>query len=238
MAGPAGALGPQGLQGDTGATGATGAQGPAGPDGLQGLQGDTGATGATGAQGPAGPQGPQGLTGPQGDPGPQGAPGAPGSTGSQGPAGPEGDTGPQGPAGAPGATGPQGPILPGDVTFLSSAGILTEWTNQPGALTEIYGAARNRTKVDLTNATEARFLCNVATTGDAAATLKVQYSTDQTAWTDLPGANASIGTTGLKVSAFTAVPAGAKQDVFLRVVGLGGDGSEDPAFGVTALQYK
>jgi hypothetical protein len=124
------------------------------------------------------------------------------------------------------------------VTLVVSSGILTEWANQPAALTEIYGAARNRTKVDLTSATEARFLSNVATAGAAGATLKVQYSTDQTAWTDLPGGSASIGTTGLKVSAFTAVPAGAKQDVFLRIVGLGGDGSEDPAFGVTSLQYK
>ncbi len=124
------------------------------------------------------------------------------------------------------------------MTFLSSSGILTQWTAQPAALTEIYGAARNRTKVDLTNATQARFLCNVATAGAAAATLKVQYSSDQTSWTDLPGASAGIGTTGLKVTAFTAVPADMKQDVFLRVVGLNGDGSADPAFGVTSFQYK
>jgi len=108
----------------------------------------------------------------------------------------------------------------------------------PSATTELFGAPRNRTKVDMTSASQARYLLNVSTAGTATATLRVQYSTDQTSWTDLPGATAAINTTGLKVSAFTAVPAGAKQDVFLRVVGQNGDGVADPGFGVSSLQYK
>ena len=74
--------------------------------------------------------------------------------------------------------------------------------------------------------------------GTATSTLRVQYSTDQVTWTDLPGTSISTATVGLKTSTFTAVPAGAKQDVFLRVVGQGGDGAADPAFGVSSLQYK
>jgi len=125
------------------------------------------------------------------------------------------------------------------VTFLAPPGaLLTGWTNQPAALTELFGFSRNRSKVDMTAATQARLVSNVAVAGGAAALLKIQYSTDQTTWTDLPGASIAINTTGLQVSAFTAVPAGAKQDVFLRVVGLNGNGSADPAFGVTSLQYK
>src|SRR5680860_1503832 len=246
----AGAPGPQGPQGNTGATGATGAQGDAG---LQGAQGDTGASGATGAQGP---QGDPGATGAQGDPGaqgpagpqgllgligPQGATGATGSTGSQGPTGSQGATGAQGPTGATGttgATGPEGPLGPENVTFTAPTGIAQPGWNQPAAQTELYGFAGNRSKNDLTAATSARFVVNVLTAGAAAATLKVQYSPDQSTWTDLPGASAAINATGLKVSTFTAVPAGAKQDVFLRVVGLGGDVTAAPAFGVSSLQYK
>jgi len=68
--------------------------------------------------------------------------------------------------------------------------------------------------------------------------LRVQYSLDQTTWTDLPGTSVSISSTGLKVSTFTAVPAAAKADVFLRVVGQGGDGNADPAYGTTALEAR
>lgn len=64
----------------------------------------------------------------------------------------------------------------------------------------------------------------------------MQYSPDQTTWTDLPGTSVSTGTTGLKVSTFTAVPAGAKADVVLRVVGQ--NGSADPAYGTMALEAR
>src|SRR5680860_1460250 len=203
--------------------------------------GPAGPAGPTGPQGTAGPQGLLGLIGPQGDLGPQGATGATGSTGSQGPTGSQGATGAQGPTGATGttgATGPEGPLGPENVTFTAPTGIAQPGWNQPAAQTELYGFAGNRSKNDLTAATSARFVVNVLTAGAAAATLKVQYSPDQSTWTDLPGASAAINATGLKVSTFTAVPAGAKQDVFLRVVGLGGDVTAAPAFGVSSLQYK
>ena len=67
--------------------------------------------------------------------------------------------------------------------------------------------------------------------GTATSTLRVQYSTDQTTWTDLPGTSVSTASIGLKVSTFTAIPAGAKQDVFLRVVGEGGNATANPSYG-------
>ncbi len=125
------------------------------------------------------------------------------------------------------------------MTFVAPSGATpAAWTNQPVAVTELFAFTRNRTKMELTSANQSRFLVNVAVAGSAASTLRVQYSTDQTTWTDVPGASVATNTTGLKVSTFTAVPAGAKQDVFLRVVGQGGDGAADPSYGGVALQLK
>lgn len=112
------------------------------------------------------------------------------------------------------------------------------WSNQPAAVTELFALTRNRTKMELTGANQARFLANVVVAGAATSTLRVQYSTDQTTWTDLPGTSVSTAAVGLKVSTFTAVPAGAKQDVFLRVVGDAGNANADPSYSSMALQLK
>jgi len=115
------------------------------------------------------------------------------------------------------------------------------WTNQPAALTELFGTTTGRVKADLTEAAQVRLLCSVGTAGAAAAAVRVQYSTDQSSWSYLDGANGpslGIGTTGLKVGAWTSPAAGAKADVFLRVVGINGDASADPAFGHVLLQVR
>lgn len=90
----------------------------------------------------------------------------------------------------------------------------------------------------LAGGSQARFIVNVATVGTATSTFRVQYSVDQQTWTDLPGTTVNTGTTGLKVSTFTDIPAGAKQDVFLRIVGQNGDGVADPSYGITSLQFN
>jgi hypothetical protein len=145
----------------------------------------------------------------------------------------------QGDTGATGATGPQGPRGPEDVTFVAPSGnSLSGWSDQPSATTELYGFNRNRVKQDLTGALQARYITNVGVAGGSSSQLRVQYSTDQTTWIDLPGTAVSTSTTGLKVSTFTDLPAGAKQDVFLRVVGQGGNGFSDPSYGTMTLQIK
>jgi len=129
---------------------------------------------------------------------------------------------------------------PAMVTFVAPQGIttLTGWNNQPAATTELYGFTRNRAKFTLSNASDARFFVNVAIAGAGSSTLRVQYSLDQTTWTDLPGTSVATNTTGLNVSTFTTVPAAAKADVFLRVVGQNGDGSADPSYGTMALEAR
>jgi hypothetical protein len=180
--------------------------------------------------------------------------GSPGRTGHEGDSGEDGDQGPQGDSGLDGDPGPQGdPGPPGDPgqTTPENVTILSEqvagpgnatWTDQPAAPTELFGQTSGRVKADLTSAGQARLLVNVTQAGaPTPAAIRVQYSTNQTTWNYLDGGAApsvSINTTGLKISPWTNLAPGAQADVFLRVVGVSGDGSADPAFGAIILQVK
>jgi hypothetical protein len=178
-----------------------------------------------------------------------------GTTGGTGPTGPTGPTGATGGTGATGATGATGITVPTSIVFLAAdecgldanstcgnADLTTVWPNMPNAQTEFFGATAMRTKFDLTNSTQARLLVNVGpTAGSAGSTLAVQYSTNQTTWLDLVTGGLSVPITAantLQVSNFTNLVAGAKADVFLRVVGAGGNGTVDPRFGNVQLQVK
>jgi hypothetical protein len=122
------------------------------------------------------------------------------------------------------------------------------WLNQPNALTEIYGNTGHRAPYDLTNFTQARMFANVTTAGASGAKLGVQYSTDNgSTWAYLDqapgsatagGPSVDIGSTGLQVSSYVTLNAGAKASIQLRVIGVSGDGSKNPAFGVIGLQVK
>jgi hypothetical protein len=193
----------------------------------RGLQGATGQSGSVGPPGPAGPVGGVGQTG---------------ATGLQGPTGPTGATGSQGTTGPTGATGATGPNRPQYITVIGGTNIPRVWTNQPSAVTELFGLDYLRTKGDLTNDSQVRLLVNVITAGAGATTeLRGQYSTDQSAWNYLDGGTGpgvAINTAGLKVSAWVNLAAGAKSDVFLRLVGINGDAVADPSFGTAELQVK
>jgi acid phosphatase family membrane protein YuiD len=108
-------------------------------------------------------------------------------------------------------------------------------TNQAAADTEVVG--NYRTKVDLTNATDVRLVVREVGTGAAGADLRVQYSTDESAWTNLTP-EAAINATATVVTAWTAVPVGAKGDVFLRMMVKDGDGVADPALRLVQVQVR
>ena len=108
------------------------------------------------------------------------------------------------------------------------------WTNMPAAATEFTGLPR--TKYDLTNADECRIVLDIGVVG--AGTLTIQYSTDQATWVNLSPASPAISALNVLVSAWAAVPAGARADVFLRVLGTGGDGVFDPQFRLVQLQVR
>ncbi len=160
--------------------------------------------------------GPTGPTGPAGADGSDGAAGATGSQGIQGIQGIQGSTGNTGAAG---------------LTLIRLQVAAITLTNLGAGPTE--SSVLNRALVDLTGRTNCRIHAHVTVafvTGNA----KVQYSTDGTTFSDLTTGLVSQTSTGLKTSASAAIPAGAKQLVVLRVVGTGGNGTEDPAVnGVT-----
>lgn len=114
------------------------------------------------------------------------------------------------------------------------------WTNMPAAATELWGTTSARTKVDLTYVTQARIVCQVRISGVAGAVLTVEYSTDGTTWTEISAGTASIdlGAITTVATAWFNIPAGAKADVFLRVMGSSGDGVADPSIGNLALQVR
>jgi hypothetical protein len=110
-------------------------------------------------------------------------------------------------------------------------------TNMAAALTEFAGTVHRRCRVDLTNAGRCRLTARVSTAGAAGATLKAQYSTDESVWTDLT-ATLSLAAIGTVASVWQAVPAGAKGDVVVRVVGQGGDGAADPVIGNVLIEAQ
>ena len=123
---------------------------------------------------------------------------------------------------------------------IMAVGLAATWTNQPVAVTEMYGATR-RIKADLSPYVEFRLQVNVAVAGGAGSLLWAQSSPDQTTWTNLDGASGptvAISTTGLKVTAWTPIPVSAQTDIFLRPMGQNGNGAVDPAFGSVILQVR
>lgn len=114
-------------------------------------------------------------------------------------------------------------------------GALTTWTNQPATATEFTGTPR--TKVDLSAADQVRIVLCVAVVGFTGATLAIQYSTDQSAWSTLTTA-AVIDALNVQVSTWTSIPTGAKADVFVRVLGTGGNAVVDPQIKLVQLQVR
>lgn len=232
--GPTGPQGPQGNDGNDGAVGPAGPQGETGPQGLTGSQGPQGDAGATG---PAGPEGPQGPTGADSQ-----VPGPTGPQGIQGPAGPQGDTGPTGPQGADGDTGPASIAV---VNFHADGGANCTLTNQANSEQYLGNSARNETQFDGTSFTQVRLVAYVITQSASANSPRLypQYW-NGAAWATIgagtvaSGEATTMASTGIKVTPWINLPAGAKADVRFRIAMHGGDGAADPALGNVSLQFK
>jgi hypothetical protein len=94
-------------------------------------------------------------------------------------------------------------------------------------------------RADLTGRTECRLSFALQVAGSGSTTqLRVQYSLDGvTGWTDLVTVSA-LNSTGLKSSAWTALPAPAQADVYLRLVGQNGNATADPRFSPVVLEVR
>lgn len=116
----------------------------------------------------------------------------------------------------------------------------------PAAATLWAGTAAHITRVDLSNFTQVRLCVNkLAAAGGASSKLILRYWTSytQTAATfvDIGASEVSVAANGVNTyvnSAWINLAAGAKADVFLAVVGSGGDGVLDPVFGQIVAQFK
>lgn len=117
------------------------------------------------------------------------------------------------------------------------------WTSMPAALTEFNSNTQGRIKADLSNATQARLVVHMMSTqGVGGSELRIQYSTDESVWNYLDGATGpavSISTPSVTaVSAWGTIVAAARADVFLRVIGINGDGAASPTFGNIVIQTR
>jgi hypothetical protein len=112
----------------------------------------------------------------------------------------------------------------------------------PSALTEFGGDTAHRTRYDLSDATEARLVVNVASGGATTpARIRAQYSTDQSSWDYLDGSSGpsvDVDSAGVATSPWSALASGAKADSYLRIVGLDGDDAVDPVFGRIDVQVR
>ncbi len=118
------------------------------------------------------------------------------------------------------------------------------WTDQPAAVTEVFGNISRRSFAVLTNAVDFRFYCTVTVASAAAgAVLYPQFSTDGTTWVDLQSGGtttagqADLTVAGARITGWNVIATGAKADpIFLRGAGkTGGTATGDPQIGAFGL---
>lgn len=120
------------------------------------------------------------------------------------------------------------------------------WTNMPLAATFLFGSHRHILKADLSTYTQCRLVVNKQTVAGAAASkLILRY---RTTFSVTVGDYSDIGTSEVSVAVnvtntvlstnWVNLATGAKADVFITVVGSGGDGVLDPTFGSIVAEFK
>lgn len=106
----------------------------------------------------------------------------------------------------------------------------------PNVTTELGGVTTYRQRVDLSNKTSARFSARIVA-ALASASLKIQYSTDESSWSDLTN---TIDTSDARtaVADWLSIAEPARADVILRAVGSGGNGILTVTLGLVAVQVR
>lgn len=133
------------------------------------------------------------------------------------------------------------------ISFYNNAAASLTWTNQPAAATFLNGASRTVIRKDLSAFTQARLVVMKAgTNATAGAKLHLRYnaSNNFTVGNYLQigasaAASVNIDTADtMLTSAWVDLAAGAKADVYLAVVGEGGDGATSPVFGSIVAEFR
>jgi len=129
-------------------------------------------------------------------------------------------------------------LIPESIPIITPGAANITWA-VPASQTEFNAATRNRVRIDLTNANQMRIIIRVAAIGSAGAKLRVQYSTNESAWNDVStSGDVLVDSTGLNSGAWVTIPDAAKVDAYLRITGLSGDGSTSAAFGMGTIQVR
>jgi hypothetical protein len=101
-----------------------------------------------------------------------------------------------------------------------------------------------RRPADLTDYGEFRLMVSQSVAGAASAIFRAQYSTNGgSSWSTLETggtlADLSVGAgTGLKIGAWGALDPSSLSDIQLRLVGINGNGTADPAFRYIAIEFR
>lgn len=134
-----------------------------------------------------------------------------------------------------------------DICIHAASGADLTWTNMPAASTLWAGSGRHIFKIDLGDYRQCRFVINCrGTAANAGATVTLMYSTS---YTETVGSLSNIGTSAVTVtlggtntivdSGWVDLAAGAKAaNVYVALVGAGGDGVIDPTFGGVHVQFR
>lgn len=127
--------------------------------------------------------------------------------------------------------------------FIPAGTTAVVWTNMPPVTNPLLFVDINRVRVDLSRFTQVRFNAYLGAIGAAGAYIQLQYSLNQSSWTDIDGSTGShlaidANTPPMKSSAWLNLDAAAIADVWLRAAGTGGDNSADPSFGAIHAQFR
>lgn len=120
------------------------------------------------------------------------------------------------------------------------------WTNMPAAATLLFGATLHVRKLDLSNYTQARMtMTKGSVAGVAGSKINLRYFT---AWSATASDYLAIGTSEISlatdggadglVSSWVNLAVGAKADVWVAVIGTGGNGVVDPTFGTISAEFR
>ena len=125
---------------------------------------------------------------------------------------------------------------------LLSGDTYRQWTNMPAAATELFGSTDSRTKINLATATRFRLVVTQTVAGYADANLHLEYSANDSTYSD---ANTQIADRlavgagiGVKVGNWAYLVDAAKGDMWIRIVGQGGNGAIDPRFMQIRIQFE
>lgn len=120
------------------------------------------------------------------------------------------------------------------------------YSNMPAAASFLFNSHRHVQLVDLDGMTVVRFMANKQTTaGASGATLTLRYakafSTSVSAYSDIGPVPAELGidvtNTILDTDWLDLHPSAAEENVYLAVIGEGGDGTLDPGFGLIRAAF-